>query len=45
MKNTLFYMFLTTQNALFYKFPDFRMPYFTYFGIFKQTNHPELLKP
>lgn len=30
MKNALFYMFLTTQNALFYKFPDFNMlPYHT----------------
>lgn len=30
MKNALFYNFLTTQNALFYKFPDFNMlPYHT----------------
>lgn len=30
MRNALFYMFLTTQNALFYKFPDFNMlPYHT----------------
>ena len=30
MKNALFYMLLTTQNALFYKFPDFNMlPYHT----------------
>ena len=33
MKNALFYMFLTTQSALFYKFLDFRMPYFTYFRV------------
>ena len=30
MKNALFYMFLTTQNALFYKLRDFNMlPYHT----------------
>ena len=34
MRNALFYMFLTTQNALFYKFRDIRMPYFTYFKVF-----------
>ena len=34
MKNTLFYMFLTTQNALFYKFQGFRMPYFTLYITF-----------
>ena len=29
MRNTLFYMFLTTQNALFYIFQKIRTPYFT----------------
>ena len=30
MRNALFYMFLTTQNALFYIFRDFNMlPYHT----------------
>lgn len=37
MKNALFYMFLTHQNALFYKFRDIRTPYFTYFSIFSIT--------
>ena len=35
MRNTLFYMFLTTQNALFYIFQKIRTPYFTSLGVFR----------
>ena len=37
--NTLFYMFLTTQNALFYIFQKIRTPYFTSLGVFRMSLH------